>query len=797
LTFFTLSSLNTMNSDEIDVALTRCYGFAPNKLQDIRKNPEFTEKLIAVAKEAKVWEQGCSKAVGNLLFEVAAKFPEESLKHRSVLSESIARGDITNKVQLTEAFTFFTNLAGGDLDVSEFNKACGVGVQVTDEEIADTIRVLLQEKENEIKERGQWMFMDLFKILKDRLKWANQAQLRAKLEEIFGPMPKGKEPKKAAPAKPKEPEVKKPEEPAEKVALQDSVKFHAPHENKQKRLELLEQHLAATGGRVVTRFPPEPNGYLHLGHAKATNLNFGYAKKHGGWCYLRFDDTNPEKESMEYIESIQDSIAWLGHTPYKVTYASDYFPQLYNYAVELIKRDKAYVCHETKAQMNAARDARVKTGLPQPSKWRDRPIEESLKLFEDMRKGKFREGEATLRMKQDWTRDNPCMWDHVAYRIKYVPHPRTGDTWCIYPSYDFTHCLCDSIENITHSLCTLEFEVRRESYDWLVDALDIYHPPQIEYSRLRVNYSVLSKRKLITLVEGGYVTGWDDPRMLTINGLRRRGYPPEAINDLCERVGISRTHNVQDYSFLEECCRQYLETRVDRTMVVLRPLRVVLTNYPEDGIEYRTVPNRPDPKLLAAAAAAGAGGSSGSVSSNSSSGLESVATRQVPFSRIIYIDRNDFRLQDSPNYYRLAPGKEVRLKYAYNIKCEEVIRDDKGEVIELRATVDTQNKNKVKGNIHWVAQPAPGVEPTKVCVRLYDRLFKSEDPDKDNFLDELNPNSLVVVEGLANADITSRQVGERLQFEREGYFIVDQDTTPAKMVFNRIVTLNEDKHKDD
>jgi len=728
-------------------------------------------------------ENGCDKAVGNLLYDAAGKIPARVVEHRAKLAALIGSGELVKKEQLAEALNFFKNLKG-DFSEEALKTAAGIGLVVTDEQIVEAIRQLLKEKEDEIKERGTWVWMDLFKILKERFKF-HQKEARALLEKEFGPMPKGKEPARkhdsAAEAKRKKKKEEEEEEEKERkrTTFNESIKLHEPRENPfcKKHPHLLEKHLQETGGRVVTRFPPEPNGYLHIGHAKAMNLNFGYAKRNGGWCYLRFDDTNPEKESQEYIDSIIDSVKWLGHEPYKITYASDYFDQLYEFAKVLIRRGKAFVCHQTAAQMKADRHARRETGVPHPSPWRDRPIEESLRLFEDMRKGKFAEGEATLRMKQDLTSNNPCMWDHVAYRIRYVPHPHAGDKWCIYPSYDFTHCICDSLENITHSLCSLEFEVRRESYEWVLDALDIYRSPQIEYSRLNITRTVMSKRKLIQLVEEKRVRGWDDPRLPTINGLRRRGYTPQSVNAFCERVGVTRAFNMQNYELLEECCRQDLETRANRAMVVLNPLRVVLTNYPEDSVQERSMPLHPDASLQR-------------------------GKLTIPFSRVLYIDRNDFRLEDSANYYRLAPGKEVRLKYAYNIRCTDVIRDQDGNVVELRAEVDLENKNKPKGNIHWVAQPAPGVEPLHMEVRIYDYLFKSRLPEgtkeePKSFIDDINPDSLHVIHGaLANAHLKECKVYDRWQFEREGYFVVDPDTTEQKLVWNRIVTLKEDKLKD-
>ncbi|KAL6065159.1 glutamine--tRNA ligase [Balamuthia mandrillaris] len=738
--------------------LAKCFGFPKKKVEDLLKNEAYTQKLLDIAKEAGVTESGCDKVVGNLLAEVAAQYPDSALAHRPFVCHNIVKGDIANKIQLTEAFHFVKTVKG-DIDESAFKAACGVGVVVTPAEIKQELETVMKEKEEELNDEagGHWMKMDIFKIIKDNLKWGNASEIKKILDEVFlnkfGPPPKGKKPKptkaasssnESAGEKVKASEQKaaasqEPEEPEYpewmRVDPADNIKGNPP--------EILKKHFEATGGRIVTRFPPEPNGYLHLGHSKAMNINFGFAKNWRppsrpdapeGRCYLRYDDTNPEKESEEYARSILDNVLWLGHTPYKVTHASDYFEELYQLAVELIKRGKAYVCHQTSEQVKEDRAHKKKTGKSRASPWRDRPIEESLKLFEDMRKGKLKEGEATLRMKQDIDSDNPCMWDMVAYRIRYTPHPRTGNQWCIYPSYDFTHCICDSLENITHSLCSLEFEVRRESYDWLLAALDIYRSPQIEYSRLNLTYTVMSKRKLIQLVEGRYVDGWDDPRLATLYGLRRRGYTPEAINNFCSRVGITKAFNWQDYEFLEECCRQDLEGRADREMVVLRPIKVVLTNYPEGKVEQLTVANHPS--------------------------LAERGSRQIPFSNVLYIDANDFRMEDSANYYRLAPNKEVRLKYAYNITCTDVIKDEEGNIIELKATVDLENKNKTKGFVHWVARPAPGQEPEQLEVRMYDRLFKAKYPGgtKDenkkrkaeglpprNFLDDINPNSKTVI----------------------------------------------------
>ena len=564
----------------------------------------------------------------------------------------------------------------------------------------------------------------------------------------------------------------------------DTVKFLSPEENIQIRPELLNSHLKATGGRVVTRFPPEPNGFLHLGHVKAMNLNFGYAKKNNGLCYMRFDDTNPETEKQIYIDSILENLTWLGHTPYKITYASDYFDQMYEFACELIRKDNAYIDFSTSAEMSEQRLHQTE------SKWRSLPTEKSLSLFEDMRNRKFKEGEVTLRLKQDMTSPNPCMRDLVAYRIKYLPHPRTGDKWCIYPNYDFAHPICDSLENITHSLCTLEFEIRRESYNWLMDTLGIYRAPQIEYSRLNLTHTVLSKRKLIQLVDGHYVDGWDDPRMPTVNGMRRRGVLPEALKDFCERIGVTRNANVISLELFEQCIRQSLEN-VPRIMCVLNPLRVVITNWD---------PNR---EPLACSA------KHHPVLDNGS--------HDIFFGPVIYIDRNDFREQDEKTYYGLAPGKEVGLKYAYNIRCNEIVRDTNGHIIELHCIYDEKNEHKVKGRLHWVSENSCHIE-----VRLYDRLFRSEDTSmlEEDWIQDLNPavdfplerkidpeaglgtshqepasGSKTILETALIDPFVMKWNMPRYQFERIGYFCLDPDSSVNHLVFNRTVSLKDTYHR--
>ena len=527
-------------------------------------------------------------------------------------------------------------------------------------------------------------------------------------------------------------------------------------------------------GRVHTRFPPEPNGYLHIGHAKSICLNFGVAAEYGGLGNLRFDDTNPTKEETEYVESIQEDVRWLGFDwDDRLFFASDYFDQLYDYAVQLIKKGSAYVDDLSTEETRAYRGTLTEPGKDSP--YRDRSVEENLDLFERMKAGEFPEGSRTLRAKIDMASPNITMRDPVLYRILKVPHHRTGDKWVIYPMYDFTHCLSDSIEGITHSLCTLEFENNRALYDWVLDQLGVYHPQQIEFARLNLSYTVLSKRKLIQLVQDRVVDGWDDPRMPTLSGLRRRGYTPEAIRDFCNHIGVSKTNSTIDIALLEYFIRKDLNQRAPRKMGVLRPLKVVITNYPEGQVEELDAINNPED--------------------------ESMGTRKVPFSRVLYIEQDDFREVPPPKYRRLIPGREVRLRYGYFITCQEVIKDeDTGEVIELHCTYDPETKGgnapdgrKVKATLHWVSAE----HAVKVETRLYDRLFKISNPDDVeeglDFKSNLNPDSLEILKGCyVEQSLVEAKPGITYQFERLGYFCVDsKDSNGDGLVFNRTISLRD------
>jgi len=540
--------------------------------------------------------------------------------------------------------------------------------------------------------------------------------------------------------------------------------------------EIVERDLQSNKheGRVQTRFPPEPNGYLHIGHAKSICLNFGLALKYNGRCNLRFDDTNPTKEEVEYVESIQRDVQWLGFQwSGPIYFASDYFPQLYAWAEQLIQSGHAYVCDLTSEEVREYRGTLTEPGKFSP--YRDRTVEENLDLFRRMKAGEFPDGSRTLRAKIDMSSPNVNMRDPVLYRILHATHHRTGDDWCIYPMYDYAHGQSDSLEKITHSICTLEFENHRPLYDWFIQTLGIYAPQQIEFARLNLTYTVMSKRRLLELVQSGRVRGWDDPRMPTISGLRRRGYTPESIRNFCERIGVAKFNSLIEMSWLEEAIRDDLNKRAPRAMAVLRPLKVVITNYPAEQVEQLSAVNNPEDA--------------------------SQGSRMIPFSRELWIEQDDFRADPPKDFYRLAPGKEVRLRYAYIIKCEEVVTDPQtGQVVELRCSYDPETKSgganagrKVKGTIHWVSAP----HAIRAEVRLYDHLFAKPDPDDvapgQNYLLNLNPSSLeVVADCWLEPSLATAAADAKYQFERLGYFCVDaQDSQPGALVFNRTVALRD------
>lgn len=737
-------------------------------------------------------ENGCEGSVGNLIRKFADNYkltPFFEL-HRKTVVQYIAAGKINSVPQVEASVQYLKSNA--EFNADAFEAFCGVGVEVTEEQIDHAIAQRIGEiKSKLVQDRYTYpIARQILGHVREQLKWADGKVLKEKVDDailqLLGPktdtdteMAKSKK-KTTGPAKNRAvaPVDEKPEEAIEYIEKtfsgRDIPAAHNPP-------ELIAEHKKVTNGKLRTRFPPEPNGFLHIGHAKAMNFNFGVAKRAEGECILRFDDTNPSAEKQVYIDSIIDTCQWLGHSPSRITYSSDYFDQLYDYAVQLIKGGNAYVCHQTKEEI---RECRKEKSNQKPSPYRNRPIEENLRLFSDMRRGRFDEGEATLRMKIDITSPNPCMWDPVAYRIKYEPHPHVGDKWCIYPSYDFTHCLVDSIEHIDYSLCTLEFEIRRDSYYWLLQVLNVYRPMVWEYSRLNITHGVMSKRKLKYLVDNKYVLGWDDPRLFTLSGLRRRGFTPAAINDMCAKVGVSRTTTgFVKLGLLEACVRGDLDEKAPRVMVVLEPLKLRIQNWDADHVEQISVANFPkDP---------------------------SRGAHKVYLSNIVYIDRSDFRLEDSKKYFGLAPGKTVHLKYAYNITCEQVIQSDDGSIEEIFVTVDKENKKKVKGNLHWVS----GKNPINITARILDVLFKSEfpgkkevvegeeialveeeDDDPNKWLQDVNPDSCIVKSNALMDEMMTIQIPQDLsichfQFEREGFFVMDSDSTVDKLVFNRTVAL--------
>ncbi|KAI3357597.1 hypothetical protein L3Q82_016012 [Scortum barcoo] len=745
------------------VTLFTSIGLSEQKAKETLKN----EALSSALKDAVVQAQrvcgasGVDKAMGTLLYSMASRLKDT--KRLAFLSDSIAQCKICTELQLAAALDFVKSHPQDPINQKEFDKACGVGVVITPEQIEDAVEIVIKKhKEQLLKERYRFNMGLLMGEARTALKWADGKVIKNEVDmqvlHLLGPKTEADLEKKPKPQKAKVTENEgKPKidemavngevTPGEGKSLMEqlrgeALKFHKPGENYKTEgyvvtpntMNLLKKHLEITGGQIRTRFPPEPNGILHIGHAKAINFNFGYAKANNGICFLRYDDTNPEKEEEKYFTAIKDMVEWLGYKPYAVTHASDNFQQLYDLAVDLIRRDHAYVCHQKGEELKGH-------NVP-PSPWRDRPIEESLVLFERMKKGLFAEGEATLRMKM--VMEDGKM-DPVAYRIKYTPHHRTGDEWCIYPTYDYTHCLCDSIENITHSLCTKEFQARRSSYFWLCNALDVYCPVQWEYGRLNLTYTVVSKRKIIKLVETGVVRDWDDPRLFTLTALRRRGFPPEAINNFCARVGVTVSQTTTEPHLLEACVRVVLNESAPRAMAVLEPLKVTITNLPENSKSDVRVPDFP--------------------------ANEAKGSHTVPFTRMIFIEQSDFREVMEKGYKRLTPEQPVGLRHAgYVISVQKVIKDAQDKVVELECG-------------------------------LYDRLFlhkHPEDPSEvpNGFLSDINPNSLETISSaLVDTSVKGAKVFDKFQFERVGYFSVDPDSTADKLVFNRTVTLKEDPGK--
>ncbi|XP_010779067.1 glutamine--tRNA ligase isoform X2 [Notothenia coriiceps] len=725
--------------------------------------------------------------MGTLLYSMASRLKDP--KRLGFLSDCIVQSKICTELQLAAALEFVKSHPQDPINQKEFEDICGVGVFITPEQIEEAVEsVIKKHKEKLLVERFHFNMGLLMGEARSALKWADGKVIKNEVDlqvlHLLGPKTEADLEKKAKPQKAKvtENDVKaKKEEVAVNAEVKtgevkslmeqlrgESLKFHKTGENYKsegyvvtpKTMDLLKAHMEITGGQIRTRFPPEPNGILHIGHAKAINFNFGYAKANNGICFLRYDDTNPEKEEEKYFTAIRDMVEWLGYEPHAVTHASDNFQELYDLAVDLIRRGHAYICHQ--------KGEELKGHNAPASPWRDRPTEESLVLFERMKKGLFAEGEATLRMKI--VMEDGKM-DPVAYRIKYKAHHRTGDKWCIYPTYDYTHCLCDSIENITHSLCTKEFQARRSSYFWLCNALDVYCPVQWEYGRLNLTYTVVSKRKIIKLVETGVVSNWDDPRLFTLTALRRRGFPPEAINNFCARVGVTVAQTTTEPHLLESCVRDVLNEQAPRVMAVLEPLKVTITNLAENAKSDVQVPDFP--------------------------ANEARGSHTVPFTRTIFIEQSDFREVMEKGYKRLTPDQPVGLRHAgYVISVQKIIKDAQGKVVELEVNCcSSDTAEKPKAFIHWVSQPL-------VCeVRLYERLFLHkypEDPSEvpNGFLTDINPLSLhTISSALVDTSVKGAKVLDKFQFERVGYFSLDPDSTADKLVFNRTVTLKEDPGK--
>lgn len=741
-----------------------------------------------------------------LYYELAANIQKEDddvQKQRPFLTGKIKDGSLKTKDQVIEAVKFVKKNSA--FEAKQFDEACGVGVVVDDKEIVERVNSLLDSNKALLDEMGYRSLGQLIKMIKDdpRLKWADgkcvKDAIDAGLLQRLGPKDS------AAAAGNAKAKPKKEKKPAEKAAQKDSgnssvenlhidpskdpffmvgdlSKLHKPGENKQIRPELMEEHLKATGGIVMTRFPPEPNGHLHIGHAKAINVNFGYAKVHGGKCYLRYDDTNPAAEEEEYFDSIKESVEWLGFKPHAITYSSDYFQRLYDLAVEMIKKDKGYVCHCTGEEMHAARGGDEK-GARYDCSHRSRPIAESLREFQRMKEGYYKEGEATLRMKMDMQNPNPQFWDLVAYRVLYTPHFRTKSDWVIYPTYDYTHCLCDSFENITHSMCTVEFRASRESYYWLCDVLDVYKPVQWEYGRLNITKTVLSKRKLNKLVSEKIVSGWDDPRLYTLKALKRRGVPAEAINRFVRDCGVSTADSVIDLRKLDFWIRQYLDDSTPRTFAIMEPLPLILSNLKEDHYEEVEMPYAPPTKNL--------------------DGVPK--SRVLPFTRHVFIDKSDFKEdgKSDPNFYRLSKGSTVGLlKIPYPVYCRDVLKDKSGNPValdcllldpETQKKVEAENPGltcKPKAHIQWLAYSENKIKsPQFAEFRIYNDLFLHDNPmDKNEvpggWLSDINPNSLEIKHGLVEPAMNDPIVSDslnmkpegRVQFVRTGYFAVDKDT---------------------
>ncbi|KAJ2931698.1 hypothetical protein H1R20_g5399, partial [Candolleomyces eurysporus] len=710
-------------------ALFKSIGLTDSKAAEAAKSAKSAAILKELIESNATVAAGVEEKKANLVVSLSSSLSKAGnvgAQERDFVVAKILDGSLKTVDQVSAAVKY-AETHNIPFDEAEFDKECGVGFSIEPAQIVEHVKSYLTS--NAVS--GWANLGATITAVKSisEVRWASPVEIKNAVESVFlekfgskqAAPPKSKEPKKdSKPSKDK----------AEGSAASMSRKtvfeegflgaLHKPGGNPQIHPHLREAHLAATGGDVWTRFPPEPNGYLHIGHSKAIFVNFGYAAHHNGKCYLRYDDTNPEKEEARYFESILEMVRWLGYEPWKITYSSDYFQELYDLAVELIKRDKAYICHCTQEEIKV--DRGEKKGQPRPCIHRDRPIAESLAEFENMKNGKYKPKEAFLRMKQDLTDGNPQMWDLTAYRVLDAPHHRTGDKWKIYPTYDFTHCLVDSMENISHSLCTVEFIASRQSYDWLCDAVEVYKPRQSEYGRLNLEGTIMSKRKILALVDENYVSGWDDPRLYTLIALRRRGVPPGAIISFVSTLGVSTAPSNIEISRFEQTLRQYLENTAPRLLMVMKPIKVTIENLPEDYVTFIEKPLHPK--------------------------VPELGTTSIPFTRTIYIEADDFRLEDSPDYFRLAPGKTVGLFQApFPITCTAHKVDPvTGQVTELICKAENEGApKKPKAFIQWVAEHASSGSPVRIDeTRIFHRLFKSDKPPSD-FRKDINPDSLEVV----------------------------------------------------
>jgi len=774
------------------LSLFQGIGLTEQKAKETIKNKALADRLENLVSKTQETRLKIEKPLGVLLYSLGSCTVNDKDKLHYVL-DYVIKDKIISVQQLNAAVDFMKHAVDLSKVVqTEFELNCGVDVKYNPEQIENAVEVVLTKHVEDIKQkRYQYNTGMLLGEVSKSLKWVDMKKVKSEIDmqllDILGPKTEADKnpPKKAATKtkdkkdKPKK-EVKEIQPPLDLETILkmidpktiylsgESTKFHKPGENHTTEgyvttantMRLLDEHLKEYGHKVRTRFPPEPNGILHIGHAKAINFNFGFADANEGVTYLRYDDTNPEKEEEKFFKGIREMVEWLGFKPYKITHASDQFEKLHQYAVDLIKRDKAYICHQ--------RHEELKGHNPPPSPWRNRPVSESLQLFDDMKHGKLDEGEATLRMKI--VMEDGKM-DPVAYRIKFTPHHRTGNKWCIYPTYDFTHCLNDSLEHITHSLCTKEFQARRSSYYWLCNSLDAYCPVQWEYSRLNLNYTVVSKRKIGKLIDAKIVEDWDDPRLFTLTALRRRGVPPEAINLFCAKIGVTMSQTTLDPSMLESCVRDVLNVTAHRALAVLEPLRVVIANLPKENTEIE-VPNIP---------------------SNPKAG-----THKVPFGRVIYIERSDFKEKTDKDYKRLAGDQTVGLRHAGQVlTVTDIKKDEHGHITEVHTTCESSTSaKKPKAFIQWVSD-----EKIKCTVKIYHKLFlhpNPEDPKEvpGGFLSDINPDSLETYENAyVDVSVKNAPVLKTFQFERIGFFCVDKDTTESEMVFNQTIALKEDSAK--